>query len=219
MNFKSALLWSSLVWLGMVGLSVWAWDKLPPGPIATHFNLAGQADGFSDPWVGLTILPVLTLLVVAMLAFTPQIEPRRTHLEASAQAYQVVWVGTVGILGVSHGLLILHSFNPTLNTTVPIMVVLGGLFIAMGNYLGKVRSNFMFGVRTPWTLTSERSWNRTHRLAGWLFVGFGVVLAGVALTGPTVLLGWTLGLGLAVTTLVPLAYSYWVWRGDESRIS
>lgn len=219
MNFKPALIGSALVWLGMVGLSVWAWDKLPPGPIATHFDLAGRADGFSEPWVGLSILPALTLFTVMILALTPRLEPRRTHLEASAQAYQVVWLGTVGILGVIHSLLIFHSFNPAFNTTVPIMVVLGCLLIAMGNYLGKVRSNFMFGVRTPWTLTSERSWNRTHRLAGWLFVGFGVLLAGVALTGPTILLGWTLGLGLAVITLVPLAYSYWVWRGDESRIS
>jgi uncharacterized membrane protein len=87
----------------------------------------------------------------------------------------------------------------------------------LGNYLGAVRSNFFFGVRTPWTLSSELSWERTNRLAGRLLVPLGVIVALMALAG------WALaGLATFIVLLVAsmavaVAYSYRVWRDDPQR--
>jgi uncharacterized membrane protein len=50
----------------------------------------------------------------------------------------------------------------------------------IGNVLGKLRSNFFVGIRTPWTLSSEHVWDQTHRWAGRLFVGAAAVLAVLA---------------------------------------
>jgi uncharacterized membrane protein len=95
--------------------------------------------------------------------------------------------------------------------------LLGILFMAIGNYLGKVRSNFMFGIRTAWTLSSEISWNKTHRLGGWLFfiTGLLVFLSGLWRNGEL-----TFGLlfaGTLSSVILLFGYSYWVWKSDEER--
>jgi len=92
--------------------------------------------------------------------------------------------------------------------------------VVIGNVLGKVRSNFMFGIRTPWTLTSYRSWNRTHRLGGRLMVALGLVVIGATALGlrgePLFAIvgggGGTLVVGVVV-------YSYLAWRADPDRRS
>lgn len=86
-----------------------------------------------------------------------------------------------------------------------------------GNYLGKMRSNFFIGLRTPWPLSSERSWRRTHRWAGRVFVAVGLAMAVSALTPAPgqAMLALTGVLLLACLALV--AYSYVVWRGDAER--
>jgi uncharacterized membrane protein len=97
---------------------------------------------------------------------------------------------------------------------------LGIMLFITGNFLGKIRSNFMFGVRTPWTLSSDLSWNRTHRLAGWLFVCGGAAMLCGAIAGLrgvpqiVILFSW-----LAVTLVASTAYSYVVWRNDPHRRS
>ena len=90
------------------------------------------------------------------------------------------------------------------------------LLIVIGNYLGKVRSNFLFGIRTPWTLSSDLSWNKTHRLGGKLFVLAGIVgLIGQVVPGDNALF-------ILLGTMIPavilmVVYSYLVWRDDPDR--
>jgi uncharacterized membrane protein len=91
------------------------------------------------------------------------------------------------------------------------------LLVVIGNWLPKIRSNFMFGVRTPWTLTSDRTWCRTHRAAGWTFIPLGlatIVLA--ALMPASNLLGILAG-GITVVVVGLFVYSYVVWRGAPDR--
>src|SRR6185437_15445048 len=102
-------------------------------------------------------------------------------------------------------------------TTRLVLGAVGILFIVLGNVLGKVRPNWFVGVRTPWTLSSKRSWVRTHRLAGWLFTLAGLIFL--------VLIAFNIGAGLrwiilgvlAVLTIVLVAYSYIEWRHDPEK--
>ena len=102
---------------------------------------------------------------------------------------------------------------------VPLLVVaqllMGGLFIVLGNYSGKVRRNYFIGIRTPWTLASEEVWSRTHRFGGWVFVIAGIALVALAWAPattpaefPLTLLGVT-----GVAAVVVVVYSYFVYRG------
>ena len=89
----------------------------------------------------------------------------------------------------------------------------------IGNVLGKVRSNFVFGVRTPWTLSSDLAWNKTHRLVGRLFVLLGLAMIVVGLVGGTTAFFVLLLGGIGVVLFVAFAYSYRVWKSDPDRLT
>jgi uncharacterized membrane protein len=90
-------------------------------------------------------------------------------------------------------------------------LLIGGLFVVIGNYLGKVRRNFFVGIRTPWTLTSDEVWARTHRVGGWLFVLAGIAI--IASAGSTrLVLPLVLLASVGTAALISVAYSYLVYR-------
>jgi uncharacterized membrane protein len=217
-SFAVPLTISFVVVAILAGASWWAWRQLPiDARIPDHWNAAGQVDKYRGR-DSLFIIPGLTLGLTLLFLFLPRVEPRRAHLLLSSRAYRAVWLAIVLF---SAGL---QLFKIEAALGVPVSVEkwigagLGALFLVIGNFLGKVRSNFMFGVRTPWTLSSELSWNKTHRLAGWMFVGFGLALVTCSITGVlraqlfNLILGFV---GVLLVTILP--YSYFVWRSDPDK--
>ena len=91
----------------------------------------------------------------------------------------------------------------------------GLMFIVIGNYLGKIRRNYMFGVRTPWTLASELSWNKTHRVTGKLFVVSGLLIVLASFWSPIVAF-YTMMVTILGAVLFALIYSYLVWKRDPT---
>ena len=96
-------------------------------------------------------------------------------------------------------------------------LAVGAMFFVMGNVLGKLRPNWFFGVRTPWTLSSKLSWNKTHRLAGWVFVLGGLLLMAAGLVGTPTAMGIAFAV-LMAGVLGAVTYSYFVWRSDPDRV-
>ena len=86
-------------------------------------------------------------------------------------------------------------------------MLIGMLFIIIGNYMPKARQSYTIGIRIPWTLDNEENWNRTHRLAGWLWMISGIVLA--VLTILHVPAGWLIGV-FASIVIIPTFYSFWL---------
>ena len=116
-----------------------------------------------------------------------------------------------------HVAAVLAALGENVNLGMVASIGIGLAFVVMGNYLGKTRSNWFFGIRTPWTLSSDRSWTRTHRLGGVAFVVIGLLVIVTALVaGPSVAI-WVLLGGMAASVIGLLAYSYLVWRDDPDR--
>ena len=211
-----------LVMAGMVALmfiaSGIAWNQIPADmQIPVHWGIDGKPDRFGSKTEGLLLMPAIALVTVILFRLVPVIEPRKKHLLQSSNAYVATAVTVTAFMACLHFLLLgnlLELVIVGIETGVPFL--LGLMFVVIGNYLGKVRSNFMFGVRTPWTLTSELSWNKTHRLTGKLFVAAGGLSVLSVFIIPYhsfyVLLTLTIGAGL-----VSIVYSYLVWRDDPDR--
>lgn len=219
MNRRPMILVSIAVVGVMLTASAWAWVQLPAdAQVPIHWGPDGTPDGYADKTVGLFLLPIIAAIVAIVLAVIPSIEPRRANLERSAKAYAVTWIGVMLLLGGLHLVAIAVTLGASLDLTRIVMFGTGALFVAIGNYLPKVRSNFLMGVRTPWTLSSDRSWALTHRLGGKLFVGLGVALAALALLGASgsVMVVVILA-GLAILVAVLFGYSYLIWRDDPGR--
>ncbi len=218
MKLRTFLIVGGALIVAMLAVSAWAWPQIPSDTqIPVHWGVDGQPDGYGPKWLGLLGIPAVAVGIIGLLALLPRLEPRRENLERSSTAYVAIAIAVVAFLAGLHVLAVMAALGSQINTTAVVVAGTGVIFIVIGNFLGKTRSNWFFGIRTPWTLSSERSWARTHRLGGWLFVGIGLgVLVTTALFGATVGL-WILLGGLLAGIVGLAAYSYLVWRDDPAR--
>ena len=156
--------------------------------------------------------------MAALFWVIPTIEPRRANILKSEKAYTAIWIGVVLLLAVVDLVAVAAAMGSELNVATVIPIGVGALFIVIGNYLPKVRPNYMVGIRTPWTLTSDLSWDRTHRVGGRLFVLEGIVFILFGLLRPSreALVVGLLG-GIVVMLVFLFAYSYRVWKTDPAR--
>lgn len=216
---RIVLLVAAVVLLIQVGLSLWAWSVIPAGTqIPTHWGVDGKPDGWSGKEFGLWFGPGMTVLLAMLFVFVPRIEPRRAHLASSSKAYGLVVGSILVLLGAVHVTAVLAATGTPVAVGRIVPFAVGLLLGVIGAAMMRIKSNFFFGVRTPWTLNSELSWARTHLVTGWLWVILGAALAALALfdvTG-TVLFGVLIG-GIVVTLVVAYVYSYLVWSRDPDR--
>jgi uncharacterized membrane protein len=144
------------------------------------------------------------------------VDPGRANYRRFSGVYAAMRLSVVMVLAAIYVLvqLWIHGTRPDVSLAVPVLV--GVLFVVLGNLMGKVRPNWFVGIRTPWTLSSKLSWTRTHRLGGWLFVLMGLALVGSGLAGSPAFLA--LAFALVVGCVLFLCvYSYFVWRGDPEK--
>ncbi|MEZ4519476.1 MAG: SdpI family protein [Chloroflexota bacterium] len=191
---------------------------MPPGTqIPIHWNAEGEVNGYAGKAFGLLFVPALTLALTGLFAIIPRIDPRGDNIMRSWEAYRIVWIGILVLMLGIQAITILTAFGSDINTGFLIPAGVGVLFIFLGNSMGKIRPNYMFGIRTPWTLTSELSWNKTHRLAGWLFVALGILMIAGSAFGQNEYWVWGMVIGVFVLVGVTFTYSYIVWKNDPDR--
>ena len=182
-----------------------------------HWGINGEPDGFAPAIVVFLFGPVLTAGLVALLAVIPRIEPRREHMARSASAYRTVMVAVIALLGLIQVVTVLAGTGVNVPMAAVIGAGVGILLAVIGNVMSTVRSTFLFGVRTPWTLTSERSWDKTNRLVGRLFVVTGIVTVITALTGRMELVLGVMLVMLVASVVGGFWYSYRVWKDDPDK--
>ena len=220
MNIRLPLIVSLLVVAAMAALSAWAWQLLPDtARIAVHFDANGVENGFDDKARALIMMPVMAFGITALLAVIPQIEPRRSNLAASGKFYRAVWIGVIAILAMAHTSIVLGALHVAVDIPHTVLPAVAVLFIVIGNYLGKTRSNFFAGIRTPWTLSSEYSWEKTHRLTGRLFMLAGAATLAASFALPAKIAAEIMLAGLLASAAVGVVASYIYWRRDPSRRS
>ena len=219
---RKGLIWSGVTLAIMLGIILWVGAQLPTGEkIPVHFDITGTPDRYgskSEAMLGFWIVWGTTAFTAALLAGLPKIMPRQSNFEKSAKAYLMCWYGLL-VLMLAVTVLVAWTFLKATTTasvgTAPIKAIfigVGLLFIVIGNYLPKTRSNWLIGIRTPWTLSSEITWEKTHRMGGRLFLGGGFLMLVTSIFLPLEFaIGVTLisSLGVACASI---AYSWWVWR-------
>jgi uncharacterized membrane protein len=215
MNLRRFYLLSAVALVVMVATAAWGLANVGPGAtVPMHWNVQGEVDGTGPAWFAFLMIPAITAAIVGLMALIPRIEPRRENLRRSAPAYRTTSSAVVLLMTVLQVVVVAAGVG----LDVPVGFIVGGgvgvLFVVLGNVMATVRSNFMFGIRTPWTLSSERSWDRTHRLVGRLFVVTGLLMVVFALTGILWLVMAVMLVMLAVTLVGGYWYSYRVWQAD-----
>ena len=187
-----------------------------PDRIPTHWNLQGEVDGWSARFPGAFLAPaVATALLVILWGLVPRIEPRRENLARFAGERYLIANALTLFSALLQVLTLGYALGWPVDVSAALMAGLGLLFIVIGNYLPRLRSNWWMGIRTPWTMDSERVWRETHRVGGRAFVAAGLVTLAAALL-PHSARAWVSMAALAAATLVPVVYSYLAYRRDHS---
>ena len=202
---KKTLIIASIVTLLPVLIGIVLWNRLPDR-MAIHFGINNEADGYSSKAVAVFWLPLFLLAVEWFGAFVMANDPKKQNISPKMFSFSL-WIVPVVSLVMAAAL---YSYNLgyQVNFSFVAFLLLGIMFIIIGNYLPKARQNYTMGIKIPWTLANEENWNLTHHLAGYLWVIAGILMVIAALTG----IGGTIWLILIVslTVLVPCVYSYWL---------
>jgi immunity protein, SdpI family len=199
-------------------VSLWAWGQIPDSAqVPIHWGMNGQPNGWAPKWVALAIMPLTILAIGGIFAGIPYVDPRRPNLVRSSTAYLWIAGAAIALITVAHIVSVAVVLGAKLDIGRIVSFIVGAMFAVIGNFLGKTRSNWFLGIRTPWTLSSERSWTRTHRLAGYLFVAAGLLTVLLAVLAPAWVLMWGLLGSVGLAALIPVIYSYFAWREDPDR--
>lgn len=186
-----------------------------PDQIPTHWNWQGKADGYSNKLPGAFIGPVLALVFFGLLRVLPRIDPRRANYAKFAETYDLVVCVVVGAIVVLHSIALAAALGWPISISRLVPLAVAALVILLGNVLPRVRSNWWFGIRTPWTLSSDTVWAKTHRVGGYLLTGAGLVMVIAAFLPGSLPGKLTIG-ALVVAALGSVVYSYLAWRKEQS---
>jgi uncharacterized membrane protein len=192
--------------------AIWAYPHVP-AQVPAHFDIGGHADGYVPKLVGVSLWPVSLFVLCLLMPILPAISPKGFRFDESADVLNLVLIGVI-VLEFAVGMFVIWASIFMATPPVGFMnLMVGALFVLIGNYLGKVRKNFFLGVRTPWTLASDEVWLRTHRLASWLFVLGGFIIAALSfvkadMTTPNTIV-------ISILVIVPVVYSFVIYKRIE----
>ncbi|MCI4443178.1 MAG: SdpI family protein [Lentimicrobium sp.] len=186
------------------------WNSLPE-KVPIHWNYKGEIDDWGTKYslVGLVfLLPVLTYVLMLVI---PKIDPKKRIELMGGKYFQIkfVLVLFMSILA----LFILHSSqSQTLSSPSMVFVLIGLLFMALGNYFKVIKQNYFLGIKTPWTLESEEVWKLTHILAGklWIVGGLSIVIFSLVIP-EDINFYFFIGITLIIS-IVPIVYSYLIYK-------
>ena len=202
---KKTLILTSIVTLLPILIGLVLWKKLPD-TMATHFDLSNEANGFSSKPFAVFGLPLFCLVMLWICAIVTSSDPKKQNISPKVFTL-VLWI--VPVVSVFCAAMIYpYNLGYMWDMTFFAELFMGLLFIIVGNYLPKSRRNYTVGIKIPWTLANDENWNRTHRMAGFLWVICGIVFLVFALCGFRNYI--LLFVSIFVVTIVPCIYSYWL---------
>ena len=186
-----------------------------PEIIATHWNFSGEVDGWSGKAFGAFFLPALILVAYLMMLAFPYFDPKKERYSEFSRPYAIFRSILVGVLALLYLVTSFYNLGYNLNVAAITATTVGLTMIVIGNYLGKIKKNWFVGVRTPWTLSSENVWNKTHRLSGKLFIVWGVIII-IAPWLPPLLAAIFFILGIVMILAGSTIYSYLLFKKEKN---
>jgi uncharacterized membrane protein len=214
-NWKAEIPLIALI-AGMWVAAALMWPS-SPDRYPVHWGPSGEVDRYGGRTEGLLAMPAIGVLIYLLMLFLPRIDPGRLNYAKFAGAWYTIRASTLALMALLYAVMVLSARGVSIDMPRFIGLAMGAMLFVMGNVMGKLRPNWFFGVRTPWTLSSKLSWNKTHRLAGWVFVAGGLALMAAGLIGTPSAMTVAFGI-LMAGVLGAVAYSYFVWRSDPDRV-
>ena len=207
-KYKGTLILTYIIILLPILIGCLLWNQLPD-QIATHFSFDGTPNDWSaKPFVVFGI-PVIMLGFQWVCFFFLQVDPKKQNMSEKLK-YLVLWIVPCAAM-----LVVISSYGYELGYQYDIRmvssIIMGLLFLIIGNYMPKCKQNYTMGIRLPWTLDDEENWNHTHRIAGivWVIGGF-IMLLNIFIRAD-----WLPFVLLVALIAIPTIYSYLYYKKQK----
>jgi uncharacterized membrane protein len=186
-----------------------------PDKMVSHFNLQGNPDAYASKAFVVFFLPLFTCLLVWLLPALLKASPSEFRMKNSQGVLTKINLAVALFLGgIQTGILVTNLYPGRYRFATFISLAFGAFLVGSGNLISKTERNFFLGIRTPWTLTSDRNWEATHRFAGRLMFGLGLILMLGSSFSDRLFVAIAVVLAAA---LLPVGYSYWFFVTKEER--
>ena len=207
-NSKKEIIISTVICLLPILAGLYLYDRLPE-TIATHFGANGEANGWSSRAFAVFGLPAFMAGINLLVWFALHTDPKKKNMNPALRILALWIAPTLSVLMYAMTMGNALGYATRIEIVTPLLV--GLLFIVVGNYLPKTKQSYTMGIKLPWTLASEENWNRTHRIAGFLWVLGGAVT--ILLTLLRIWSPWLLfTLITLLLVLVPTVYSFLLYK-------
>ncbi len=186
------------------------WENLP-NSVPLHWNIEGEIDRYGEKSELILIPILLPLLIYVIFTIVPLIDPKG-KIQQMGNKYFMLKAAMTVFMSILAMIIIYAVKNETLYNPNYIVLLIGVLFIILGNYFKTLRANYFIGIRTPWTLENETVWKETHKLAGkiWFAGGLIVILSSLLLDNKA---NFNVFISIIVIiSLIPVIYSFFKYR-------
>ena len=190
-------------------IAIWFYSAMPE-QMASHWNSAGEVDGHMSKFWGLLLMPIISSAMLLLFLAIPRIDPLKRNIKKFMKYYDWFIFLIIVFMLYIYALTISWNLGYKFNMTLMILPALGILFIYLGFLTEHAKRNWFIGIRTPWTLSSEKVWNKTHKLGGKMFKIAGVIaLFGVVFQKYAM---WLILIPVLIAGLYPAIYSYFAYQ-------
>jgi len=187
-----------------------------PDKVPIHWNIAGEVDNYGSRTTGAFLFPAIILGMYLLFLVLPYIDPKKKRYEQFRKVYHVFKNVLVFFMVALYFITSLNALGYQIPVGLWTPILVGLLFIIIGNYMGKIKSNWFIGIRTPWTLSSEEVWNKTHRFGGKVFILGGILMMSMYLLPARLQLILFVFI-ISFILLGTIGYSYILYRKENKK--
>lgn len=202
---KKMILFTLVLLLLPIVMGLFLWNQLPD-TVVTHWGADNQPDGYSSKAFAVIGLPAILLAIHLICIIATNIDPKAKNINNKMFSV-VIWICpfiSIVTCAMVYGYNLGYQFDIGFFSSL----LIGVLYIILGNFIPKIKQNYTIGFRIPWALNNSDNWYHTHR-----FGGKCMVIGGIALivTSPFENV-WVLLVVAIIPCILPVIYSYMYYR-------
>lgn len=210
MSVRTTIIISLIAILAAILASAIVYPRLPE-MAASHWNAAGQVDGYLPRFWAAFLMPIISAGILLLLLVLPALDPLKANIANFRSYYNAFIALMIVFMLFIHGITLAWNLGyDGFNIGNAILPAVGLIFVFAGIMMAKAKRNFFIGIRTPWTLSNDTVWDETHKLGSKMFIGAGIVTILSAFFGE--LSFWIMFPVMMLAAFVPVVYSYLLWR-------
>jgi uncharacterized membrane protein len=213
MSTRTTLIIVSILIVASTLAGLLLWNQLPD-PMASHWGTDDQVNGYMSKFWGVFLMPVITITMLLLFLVIPSIDPLKANIAKFRDYFNSFITLITAFMVYIYGLTLVWNLGYTsFRMSTAMLPAMGLLFIFVGVMIGKAKRNFFIGIRTPWTLSSDKVWDETHRVGSKLFIASGVLsLLGAFFPDYAF---WFIMVPVLGTALFTVVYSYILFQREQ----